>query len=39
LKFEDDDITDIAWIAALVNQVVENIGARRLQPVTEPIME
>lgn len=32
-------LREIAWIAALVNRTVENIGARRLHTVTERIME
>jgi ATP-dependent HslUV protease ATP-binding subunit HslU len=34
LKFEDDAIREIARIAAFVNQMVENIGARRPHTVT-----
>ncbi len=39
LKFEDDAIREIARIAAFVNQMVENIGARRPHTVTERIMK
>lgn len=39
LVFQDDAITEIAAIAAEVNQSTENIGARRLHTVVERLLE
>ncbi|MBT8388270.1 MAG: AAA family ATPase, partial [Altererythrobacter sp.] len=39
LDFTDDAITEVAKIAAQVNESVENIGARRLQTVMERLLE
>jgi ATP-dependent HslUV protease ATP-binding subunit HslU len=39
LEFTDDAITELARIAAQVNESVENIGARRLQTVMEKLLE
>ncbi|KAB2832760.1 MAG: AAA domain-containing protein, partial [Caedimonadaceae bacterium] len=39
LVFLDDAIEEIAKIAALVNQNVENIGARRLHTILEKILD
>ena len=39
LHFEDSAITEIAAIAAEVNQTTENIGARRLHTVVERLLE
>jgi len=39
LDITDDAITEIASIAARVNESVENIGARRLQTVMEKLLE
>jgi len=39
LRFSDDAITEIAAIAAEVNQSTENIGARRLHTVVERLLE
>jgi ATP-dependent HslUV protease ATP-binding subunit HslU len=39
LAFTDDAITEIAAIAAQVNQTTENIGARRLHTVVERLLE
>ncbi len=39
LVFRDDAITEIAAIAAEVNQNTENIGARRLHTVVERLLE
>ncbi len=39
LDITDDAVTEIARIAALVNESVENIGARRLQTVMEKLLE
>ncbi|EDL47735.1 ATP-dependent protease ATPase subunit HslU [Erythrobacter sp. SD-21] len=39
LDITDDAITEVAKIAARVNESVENIGARRLQTVMERLLE
>ena len=39
VKFSDSGISEIAKIAADVNQTVENIGARRLYTVIERVFE
>ena len=39
LDITDDAVAEIARIAALVNESVENIGARRLQTVMEKLLE
>ncbi len=39
LDITDDAITEVASIAARVNEGVENIGARRLQTVMEKLLE
>lgn len=39
LEFSDDAISEVATIAAQVNESVENIGARRLQTVMEKLLE
>ncbi len=39
LDFKDDAVSEIAKIAAQVNESVENIGARRLQTVMEKLLE
>ena len=39
LDFADDAISEVATIAAQVNESVENIGARRLQTVMEKLLE
>ena len=39
LEFTDDAISEIATVAASVNQAVENIGARRLQTVMERLLD
>jgi ATP-dependent HslUV protease ATP-binding subunit HslU len=39
VDFTDDAIAEVARIAALVNESVENIGARRLQTVMEKLLE
>jgi len=39
LEFTDDAISEIASVAASVNQAVENIGARRLQTVMERLLD
>jgi len=39
LEFTDDAIQEIANLAADVNQMVENIGARRLHTILEKLME
>lgn len=39
LVFKEDAIREIARIAALVNQQVENIGARRLQTILSSLLE
>jgi len=39
LVFADDAVTEIAGIAAEVNQSTENIGARRLHTVVERLLE
>ena len=39
LDFTDDAITEVARLAARVNETVENIGARRLQTVMERLLE
>lgn len=39
LVFTDDAISELASIAASVNENVENIGARRLQTVLEKLLE
>merc|ERR1711865_484612 len=39
LNFEDEEIKEIARVAAEVNRTVENIGARRLHTVMERIVE
>lgn len=39
ITFEPDAIEEIANLAAEMNRVVENIGARRLHTVMEKIME
>ncbi|MEX0342103.1 MAG: ATP-dependent protease ATPase subunit HslU [Erythrobacter sp.] len=39
LEFTEDAITEVAKLAARVNETVENIGARRLQTVMERLLE
>jgi ATP-dependent HslUV protease ATP-binding subunit HslU len=39
LTFADDAVTEIAKIAAQVNQSAENIGARRLHTIMEKLLE
>ncbi|RCK53916.1 ATP-dependent protease [Thalassospira profundimaris] len=39
LEFSDDAIDEIARISALVNETVENIGARRLHTVLEKLLD
>jgi len=39
LEFTDDAISEIATVAASVNQAIENIGARRLQTVMERLLD
>jgi ATP-dependent HslUV protease ATP-binding subunit HslU len=39
LNFTDDAIQEIAKLAAEINSVVENIGARRLHTVMEKLLE
>jgi ATP-dependent HslUV protease ATP-binding subunit HslU len=39
LEITDDAVTEVARIAAQVNESVENIGARRLQTVMEKLLE
>jgi len=39
LDFTDDAVTEVAKIAAQVNESIENIGARRLQTVMEKLLE
>lgn len=39
LSFTEDAIAEIAHIAALVNENIENIGARRLHTVLEKLLE
>jgi ATP-dependent HslUV protease ATP-binding subunit HslU len=39
LKFDDSAIDEIARLATLVNETVENIGARRLHTVIEKLLE
>ena len=39
LKFPDEAISEIAKVAAEVNQSIENIGARRLQTILERLLE
>ena len=39
LDFTEDAITEVAKLAAQVNEAVENIGARRLQTVMERLLE
>ena len=39
LDFTEDAITEVATLAARVNETVENIGARRLQTVMERLLE
>ena len=39
VKFTDDSINEIAEIAEKVNDINENIGARRLHTVLEKVME
>ncbi len=39
LEFTDDAITEIAYLAAEINERVENIGARRLHTVMERLVE
>ncbi len=39
LDFGDDAVSEVAKIAAQVNESVENIGARRLQTVMEKLLE
>ncbi|MEA2639883.1 MAG: ATP-dependent HslUV protease ATP-binding subunit HslU [Chloroflexota bacterium] len=39
LEFTPDGVTEIAHLAALVNERVENIGARRLQTILEQVLE
>lgn len=39
LSFSDDALKEIARIGALVNQQVENIGARRLQTILSTLLE
>jgi ATP-dependent HslUV protease ATP-binding subunit HslU len=39
LNFTDDAIQELAKLAAEINSVVENIGARRLHTVMEKLLE
>ena len=39
LTFADDSLTEIAKIAAQVNESAENIGARRLHTIMEKLLE
>ena len=39
LEFEDDAVEEIARIATLLNERMENIGARRLQTVMTTLLE
>src|SRR3954467_15526726 len=39
LRFTDDAIDALAWVAVEVNANVENIGARRLQTVLERVLD
>lgn len=39
LKFDDDAIREMARVSSEMNRTVENIGARRLFPVIERIVE
>jgi ATP-dependent HslUV protease ATP-binding subunit HslU len=39
LRFEEDGVKEIAKIAALVNDRMENIGARRLHTVMTTLLE
>ena len=39
LEFTDAAITEIAYLAAEINERVENIGARRLHTVMERLVE
>ncbi|OKH87318.1 ATP-dependent protease ATPase subunit HslU [Thalassospira sp. TSL5-1] len=39
LEFSDDAIDEIARISAMVNETVENIGARRLHTVLEKLLD
>ncbi|HLE09469.1 MAG TPA: HslU--HslV peptidase ATPase subunit, partial [Thermodesulfobacteriota bacterium] len=39
LVFKDDAIKEIASIAALVNERMENIGARRLHTIMERVLD
>lgn len=39
LKFSDDAVSEIARMAALVNDRTENIGARRLHTILEKLLE
>ncbi len=39
LSFTDDALTEIARIAAQVNENAENIGARRLHTIMEKLLE
>jgi len=39
LSFTDDAIVELARLAAMINQNVENIGARRLHTVMEKLLE
>ena len=39
LDFTEDAITEVAKLAARVNETIENIGARRLQTVMERLLE
>ncbi len=39
LTFTDDAIKEIAFFAAQVNEVMENIGARRLHTIMEKVLE
>jgi ATP-dependent HslUV protease ATP-binding subunit HslU len=39
LSFKEDAISEIAQIAAKVNEEIENIGARRLHTILEKVLE
>ena len=39
INFSEDGIRKIAEMAALVNQQIENIGARRLHTIIEKLLE
>jgi ATP-dependent HslUV protease ATP-binding subunit HslU len=39
LVFKDDAIAEIAEVAAIVNEKMENIGARRLYTIMETLLE